>query len=83
MRFGQFILQQLKFAFSSSLAIGLVVGFAILVTGGAEGSITLDIDLSYSDAAWLLLGIPVAITSLFLFISPLSFLIHSAVSRWK
>ena len=81
MRFGRFILQQLQFALSSFLALGLVAGLLVLLTGGIEGTVTADIDLGYSDIIWLLLGIPVGVMSLFLVVSPLAFLIHKAVSR--
>ena len=81
MKFGKFIALQLRFAFSSSLAIGLVIGMSVLLSGGAEGDISLDIDISSTDSIWFLLGIPLITTLLFLIFSPLSFFIHAAVSR--
>ncbi|MEE4144835.1 MAG: hypothetical protein V2I26_08555 [Halieaceae bacterium] len=81
MRFGSFVLQQVKFAFCSSLAIGLVIGLLLLLTGGAEGAITLDIDLGYSDSVWFLLGMPVFVISLFVIFSPLAYLIHKWIFR--
>ncbi len=81
MGFGKYFSQQLKFALCSSLAMGLVVGLVVLVTGGVEGAVTLDIDLGYSDAVWLLLGIPTVVIALFALVSPLAFLIHKVTFR--
>jgi len=84
MKFGEYVVLQLQVAFSSSLAIGLVLGILVLVTGGAEGTITLDIDLAPSDSMWLLLGVPSTVTLLFLVITPVSFFVHAAISRaWR
>lgn len=80
-KFSKFISLQLQFAFSSSFAIGLVATILILFSGGVEGTVSLDIDLSYSDILWFLLGIPVVVTSLFLLFTPLSFFVHAVVSR--
>ena len=81
MKLGKFIALQLRFTLSSSLAVGLVLGILALVSSGAEGTISLDIDLSSSDSIWISLGIPLVITTLFLICSPLSFLIYTVVSR--
>lgn len=81
MKFGKYVVLQFKVAFSSSLVIGLVLGILILVSGGAEGSITLDIELSASDSVWFLLAAPAIVTLLFLIFSPLSFFVYTAISR--
>lgn len=81
MEFGKYVVLQLKVAFSSSLAIGLVLGILVLVIGRAEGSITLDIDVSRSDSVWFLLGVPSAITLLFLIFTPVSFFVFTSISR--
>ena len=84
MKFGKYVALQLKVAFSLSLAIGLVLSILILVIGGAEGTISLDIDLSPPDSVWFLLGVPSAVTLLFLIITPVSFFVHAAISQaWK
>ncbi|MBE9538820.1 MAG: hypothetical protein IMF06_07030 [Proteobacteria bacterium] len=83
MKFSEYVVLQLKVAFSSSLAIGLVLGILALAIGKAEGTITLDIDLSPSDSLWFLLGVPSAVTLLFLVITPVSFFLHSAISRTR
>ena len=84
MKFGKYVVLQLKVAFSSSLAIGLVLGILVLVIGGVEGTITLDIDISRSDSVWFLLGVPSIVTLLFLIFTPVSFLVLTSISRaWK
>ena len=76
MKFNRYIAELTKFALSTSLVLGLVLGTLVIVTGGAEGSITLDIDLSAIDSIWFLIGTPVLILLLFLLVSPLSYCVH-------
>jgi len=80
-KFGKYVALQSKVVFSSSLALGLVLGILVLAFGGAEGSITLDIDISRSDSIWFLLGVPSILTLLFLIVTPRSFLVHTSISR--
>ena len=80
MKFSDYIFIMLKFTFSSSLAIGLVLGVLVLVIGGAEGTITFDIDLSSDDSIRFLLGVPLIVTTLFLLFAPISFIVHSLIS---
>lgn len=75
-KFNRYIIELAKFVFSSSLILGLVLGMVVLVTGGAEGSITIDIDLSASDSIWFLLATPLLITAVFILLSPLSYCLH-------
>lgn len=81
MRFRKFVALQLQYALSSALAIGLVVGLLLIVIGGVQGAITVDIDLSASDSIWFIPGIPLVVTVLFVLCSPLSFCIQRGVSR--
>ena len=76
MKFNGYIAKLTKFALSTSLALGLVLGTLVLVTGGAEGSITLDIDFSAIDSIWFLFGTPVLLTAVFLLVSPVSYCVH-------
>jgi len=80
-KFGKYVALQSKVVFSSSLAIGLVLGILVLAFGGAEGAITLDIDISRSDSIWFLLGVPSILTLLFLIVTPISFLVHTLMPR--
>ena len=83
MKFRRYLAHMMKGTFSSSCALGLVLGVLILVTGGAEGEISLDIDISTIDSLWFFLGVPALISALFLLLSPLSYLIQGAVFRRK
>jgi hypothetical protein len=76
-KFTEYVVLQLKFAFSSSLAVGLVLGLLILAIGGVEGDITMNIDLSRSDSVWLLLGVPAAVTLLFLIVAPVAYFLFA------
>ena len=73
MKFTGYLVELTKFVLATSLALGLVLGILVLVTGGAEGSITLDIDLSASDSIWFLIGTPVLLGAVALLVSPLSY----------
>ena len=75
-KFNGYIAELTKFVLSTSLVLGLVLGILVLVTGGAEGSITLDIDFSAIDSIWFLLGTPFLLTAVFLLVSPLSYCLH-------
>jgi len=68
----------LKIVFSSSLALALLIGIAILVVGGASGNLEFDVDIERIDALWVLLGLPIIAALLFTILSPISYLI----SRW-
>lgn len=83
MRFRGYLAGTMRGAFSSSLALGVVLGVLVLATGGAEGEVSLDIDLSRGDSFWFFLGVPVLISALFLFVSPLSYFIYRVVFRGK
>ena len=84
MKFGRYVALQLKFALASSLVVGLVLAIVVLLTGGVEGSITLDIDISRADIVWFIVGAPALITLLFLMFAPVSFFAYTAISRvWK
>ena len=83
MKFRSYIVEMMRGTFSSFLALGLVLGILVLVTGGAEGEISLDIDFSSRDSFWFFFGTPVLMSALFLFLSPLSYLINRAIFRRK
>ena len=83
MKFRSYITEMLKGTLSSSLALGLVLGALLLITGGVEGEISLDIDFSATDSLWFFLGVPAVISALFLLLSPLSYFIHAAAFRAK
>ncbi len=81
MKFNRYFIELAKFVLSSSLALGFLLAIVVLVTGGAEGSATIDIDISASDGIWILLGTPFLLTAASLLVSPLSYCIHRFVLR--
>jgi hypothetical protein len=80
-KFKNFVSELTQYALSASLVLGLILGILVLVTGGAEGSITLDIDFSAIDSIWFILGTPVLLTAIFLLISPLAYCVHLGAFR--
>lgn len=80
MKFSRYVVLQSRVALSASLAIGLVLGILVLAVGKVEGNITLGIDLSRSDSVWFLLGVPAAVTLLFLIVTPISYFVFVSIS---
>ena len=76
-----YIVQLMKVAFTSSLALGMIMAILVLVIGGAEGSITLDIDFSATDSILFLLGTTSFLTLVFLLVSPVSYFLYSAIFK--
>ncbi|MCB1701763.1 MAG: hypothetical protein H6985_12150 [Pseudomonadales bacterium] len=81
MKFSKFLAAQLQCALSFSLSLGLLVGLLVLVIGRAEGTITVDIDLTAADSIWFISGIPLVVTILFFLCSPVAFYIQRGISR--
>ena len=76
--FAAYLKSLLKIIVASSLALARVIGIAILLVGGASGSLEFDVEIDRVDALWVLLGLPIIATLLFTILSPISYLI----SRW-
>jgi hypothetical protein len=83
MKYRNHIAETMRGAFSSSLALGLVLGILMLIVGSVEGDITLDIELARWDSLWFFIGAPLLTCMLFLLLSPLSYFIHSITFRKK
>jgi hypothetical protein len=81
LRFKSYIKNLVQLAGSASLALGLLLGLLVLITGGVEGSVSFDIDISRRDSVWFVLAIPVVLTLLFLVVSPLSALLYHLAFR--
>jgi hypothetical protein len=81
MKLSAYIAELMKISFSSSLSLGLVLAVLMLITGNADGSITLDIELSAIDSIWFLLGTPALLSLIFLLVSPLSYFIYLFVFK--
>ena len=83
MKFNRYITELTKFVLSTSVVLGLLLGMVVLVTGGVEGSITVDIDLSAIDSLWFLLGTPFLLIAVFTLLSPLSYCVYFIAFRKK
>jgi hypothetical protein len=81
MNYRSYIAKTMRGAFSSSLALGLVLGILMLIVGSVEGEISLDIGLARWDSIWFVIGAPLLTCMLFLLLSPLSYFIHAMTFR--
>ncbi len=82
MRFGGYIRHLVKIVLSSSLALGLVLGISIFVSGETSMNIDLTLDFDAVDGAWVTkLGLPALSILIFSLLSPLSFFIHGLLSE--
>jgi hypothetical protein len=70
-----------KIIFSSSLALGLLLGISIFIGGETTANIDLTLEFESIDGIWMILGLPVLFILVFLLLSPVSFFIHAALSR--
>lgn len=80
MSFGTYIKQLSKFALSSSLVMGLIVGVALLLSGGSTMEIDLTFEFGRYDGIWFVIGLPILSMFFLLVLSPVSFLIHRLLS---
>jgi hypothetical protein len=78
-RFGSYIKHLVKIVLASSLALGLVLGVSIFLSG--ETSMNLTVDFDAVDGVWVILGLPVLSVLVFSLLSPLSFFIHKLLSK--
>ncbi len=81
MSLGIYIKQLGKFALSSSLVMGLIIGVALLVSGGSTMEIDLTFEFGRYDGIWFVIGLPILSILVLTILSPLSFLIHRLLSR--
>ena len=80
MKFGSYLLQLVRIIFSSSLALGLLLGIAIFIGGETTAEMDLTLDFESIDGVWMILGLPVLFILVFLLLSPISFFIHAVLS---
>lgn len=83
MRYGRYIKNLLKTVISSSLALGLIIGVAIIVNGETTAEIDLTLDFDEMVGVGVILGLPVLSILIFSLLSPLSFFIHKILSIRK
>ena len=81
MPFGRYLSQLCIFVLSSSITLGLILGISLLVAGESSMDVDLDLDFGVFDGLWLILGLPALSILVFTILSPLSFLVHSVLSR--
>jgi hypothetical protein len=79
--FGIYARQLLGIVTSSSLALGLIAGIALLVHGDFTMNLEGEFEFGRYDGLWLIFGLPVVSTLIFGVLSPLSFLISRLLSR--
>ncbi len=80
-RFGSYIKHLVKIVLASSLALGLVLGVSIFLSGETSMNIDLTLDFDAVDGVWVILGLPVLSILVFSLLSPLSFFIHGLLSK--
>ncbi len=83
MRYGRYIKNLLKTVLSSSLALGLIIGVAIIVNGETTAEIDLTLDFDEVVGVGVILGLPVLSIPNFSLLSPLSFFIDKILSKRK
>ena len=65
---------------SASLALGAIIGVALLILGETAAEINLTLDFAALDGLWFFVGVPVATTLVLLLLSPVSFGIYRLIA---
>jgi len=78
---GSYIKQLSMFVLSSSSVLGLILGIALLVVGETSMEVDLTFEFGTLDGFWLIFGLPLVSTLIFVILSPLSFLSYKLISR--
>ena len=81
MSFGNYIKQLSKFALTSSLVMGLIIGIALLLSGGSTMEIDLTFEFGRFDGIWFVIGLPILSILVLVVLSPLSLPLHRLLSR--
>jgi len=76
MEFTAYIRQLVKIVFSSSAALGIVIGVALLIVGDTSANLDIEFEIEIIDSLWVVVGLPVLAVLAFLTVSPLSVLIY-------
>lgn len=76
-----YIKQLSMFVLSSSSVLGLILGIGLLVIGETSMEADLTFEFGTLDGFWLIFGLPLVSTLIFVILSPLSFPIHKLISR--
>ena len=81
MSFKNYLKQLLSVTLTSSLALGMALGAAILIGGGFTAGVDLTLEFSQMDGLWLVPGLPLVFLLIFLLLSPLSFFLNKLIFR--
>ena len=81
MSLGNYIKQFSNYALSSSFVMGLIIGVALLVSGGSTMEVDLTFEFGRYDGIWFVIGLPILSILILAILSPLSFLVHRLLSR--
>jgi uncharacterized BrkB/YihY/UPF0761 family membrane protein len=79
--FGDYLRQLVKIVFSSSVALGLVIGIALLIVGETSMNFEVGLEIETIDSVWVALGLPLLAVLVFLAVSPLSIFIYRLLPR--
>ncbi|MDH4031489.1 MAG: hypothetical protein OEU49_11620 [Chromatiales bacterium] len=80
MGFGHYFRMSTKVVLAVSLAAGPLLGLLVLLTGG--GNVNLDLEIeSRGDAVWIIISLPLAALLTSWLLTPLSFLLHPFMFR--
>ena len=81
MSFKNYLKQLLSVTLTSSLALGIALGAAILIGGGFTAGVDLTLEFAQLDGLWLVPGLPLVFLLIFLLLSPLSFILNKLIFR--
>ena len=81
MSFKNYLKQLLSVTLTSSLALGMALGAAILIGGGFTAGVDLTLEFAQLDGLWLVPGVPLFLLFVFLLLSPLSFYLNKLIYR--
>jgi len=61
--------------------LGLILGVSFLVIGEISMNVNAELEIGAFDGFWLILGMPIVATLIFVLVSPMSFFIHKLLSE--
>lgn len=83
MTFGNHVKQLIHAGLYVSVALGIVIGVALFISGGTEAEIDLTLEFDRYDGVWFVVGLPLLALLVSLLLSPLSYGIHWLLARRK
>ncbi len=83
MSFKRFLGTQLAMGLLTGVVLGLLLGTAVLLSGGLSAELGFDIELAWFDGFWFLLILPLLLALLVLVASPFSYALLKVTQRWR